>query len=316
MKNKITPLVEGGLLAAVTAILGLATTFLPIVGVIVEFFCPIPIVILTVRQGVKVGLAATFAAFLLTLMFVGPVLAVRLALPFSLCGVVLGQCLRLGFGAVKCFVPTLIMGFAAQIVMLIMFMAVLGVDLIGENMQMIREAFDKSFKFYEGMGVDPAALAPMKAVVEPIARLIGLLTPVILFFVALINTAGTYVLTKIIFRKLHMKFAAPLPPFAQWRFPVAVLYTAAFAAIGIYWGEKLSEGGLYFVSMNALLIALIIGFIQGLSLLSFMADKYKISKFVRRMFFVVLILNLFFLQIVAFTGLFDIIFDYRKRLRK
>ena len=315
MSNKITPLVEGGLLAAITAILGLAATFLPIVGIVIEFFCPIPIVILTVRQGLKFGAAAVVASFLLTLIFTGPALAIRLALTFSLCGLVLGQCLRLKLNAVKCFVPTFIMACAAQIVMLIMFLAIMGVDLIGENMQMIRDSFDESFKFYADMGVDPQLISQSREMVEPIARFIGLLTPIILFSVALINTAGSYALTKWFFRKLNMKFAEPLPPFAQWRFPVAFVYLAAFAGIGIYWGEKLSEGGLYFISMNALFIACIIGLIQGLSLLSFMADKYKVSKLVRRLIFVILILNFFLLQIVAFTGLFDIIFDYRKKLR-
>lgn len=313
MNSKVTPLVESGLLAA---ILGLAATYLPVVGLVVEFFCPIPIVILTVRQGIKFGAAAVVAAFLLTLMFIGPVLAVRLTLTFSLCGLVLGQCLRKGFSAVKCFVPTLIMGFAAQIVMLIMFMAIMGVDLIGENMRIIRESFEQSFNFYESMGVDPEVIGYSKEMIEPIARLVGLLTPIILFGVALINTVGSYALTKFIFRKLHMKFAEPLPPFAYWRFPVAFTYLAAFSGIGIYWGEKLSEGLLYFISMNSLFLALLVGLVQGLSLLSFIADKYNISKLMRRIILVILILNFLLVQIVAFTGMFDMIFDYRKLLMK
>ena len=316
MNNKITPLVEGGLLAAITAILGLAATFLPIVGLIVEFFCPIPIVILTVRQGLKIGAAAVVASFLLTLIFMGPVLAIRLVLNFSLCGLVLGQCLRLKLNAVKCFVPTFIMACASQIVILIMFMAIMGVDLIGENMQLIRDSFNDAFKVYEEIGVDPQIINQSKEMVEPIARLIGLLTPIILFLVALINTACSYALTKWIFKKLNMKFAEPLPPFTQWRFPVAFVYLAAFAGIGIYWGEKLSAGGLYFISMNALFIACIIGLIQGLSLLTFIADKYNVSKLVRRIIFVVMLLNFLLLQVVAFAGLFDMVFDYRKSLQK
>ena len=316
MNNKITPIVEGGLMAAITAILGLASVYLPVVGLIVEFFCPIPIVILTVRQGVKIGAAAVIASSILLLMFMGPILAVRIALTFSLCGLVLGECLRRGFNAVKCLVPTLIMAFSAQILILIMLMAIMGVDLIGENMQVIRESFDQSFKIYEEMGVDPEVIAYSKNMVEPIAKLIGLLTPIILFFVALINTICSYFITKWIFKKLQMKFAEPLPPFAQWRFPIFFLYLAAFAALGIYWSESWQAGGLYFISVNALFLAIIIDLVQGLSLLSFIADKYNISKFVRRIIFVVVLLNFMFMQIIAFAGMFDMIFDYRKHLQK
>ena len=125
----------------------------------------------------------------------------------------------------------------------------------------------------------------------------------------------SYLIAKIIFRKLNMKFAEPLPPFSQWRFPTAFLYLAAFSALGLYWGETRTWAVLYFVSMNGLFFAVLIGLVQGLSLLSFLADRYKISKFVRRIVFVILILNFMLAQVVAFTGLFDMIFDYRKYFR-
>ena len=54
---------------------------------------------------------------------------------------------------------------------------------------------------------------------------------------------------------------------------------------------------------------------QNLSaLISFAADRYKLSKIVRRLIYVVVLVNGLLLQAVAFTGLFDMYFDYRKRL--
>ncbi|MBQ9479290.1 MAG: DUF2232 domain-containing protein, partial [Selenomonadaceae bacterium] len=57
-------------------------------------------------------------------------------------------------------------------------------------------------------------------------------------------------------------------------------------------------------------------FVQGLSLMSFAADHFKLSKLIRRLLFLVVLLNGMLLQAVAFTGLFDMYFDYRKRLAK
>ena len=54
--------------------------------------------------------------------------------------------------------------------------------------------------------------------------------------------------------------------------------------------------------------------IQGLSVFSFAADRYNVSKFLRRLIFAMIILNMMFMQIAAFVGLFDMIFDYRKKL--
>ena len=314
MNSKIKPLIEGGLLAALTTILSLASIYLPIIGMLLEFFCAVPIVVLTARQGVKIGAVAVFVSTIMLFMFVGPFLAIRITLSFGLCGLVLGQCLRLGFNAVKCFIPTLAVSFVAQLVSLGMLIVFFGVDVVGENQQLIRESFDESFKIYESMGVDPEVIGYSKAAVESIIQLMTLLLPIILFFTALINAAGSYLLSKMVFRKLHMKFAEPLPPFKKWRFPLEILYVAAFAVIGIYWGETRQFVILYYVSANALVLSILIGLVQGLSVFSYVAEKYKISKILYGIFCVLVCLNFMLMLIVSITGLFDIAFDYRKRL--
>ncbi|MBQ3444736.1 MAG: DUF2232 domain-containing protein, partial [Selenomonadaceae bacterium] len=70
------------------------------------------------------------------------------------------------------------------------------------------------------------------------------------------------------------------------------------------------------VSLNLTVISMLVGLIQGLSLLSFIFDRYKLSKLMRRIFYVLLVLNMFLLQLVAVTGLVDMLFDYRKRFFK
>lgn len=315
MNSKVAPLIESGLISAITAILGMAATFLPVVGLFVEFFCPLPIIILTVRRGLKFGLAAVFVSLLLLLIFMGPILAVRITLMFSLCGLMLGYCLSRGFSAVKCLVPTLIMAFAAQVISILMMSIVMGVDIVDDEIKLLRESFAESFQVYQDLGVDTTTIGYAQNEVETIIQLIAVLTPIILFLSALANVIVSYFIAKIIFRKLNMKFAEPLPQFTQWRFPIAFLYLAAFSALGLYWGETRTLTVLYFISMNGLFFAILIGLLQGLSLLSFLAERYKISKFVRRIVFVILILNFMLAQIVAFTGLFDMIFDYRKYFR-
>lgn len=315
MNSKVAPLIESGLMAAITAILGMAATYLPVVGLFVEFLCPLPIVVLTVRRGLKFGAAAAFVSLLMLLMFMGPILAVRITLMFSLCGLMFGYCLSRGLSAVKCLIPTLIMAFAAQVISILMMTIILGVDVIDDEVKIMRESFAQSFQVYESMGVDPASIGYAQDQVEALIQLIAVLTPIILFLTALVNVTVTYLIAKILFRKLNMKFAEPLPSFAQWRFSRAFIYLAAFSALGLYWGETRALPALYFVAMNGLFFAVLIGLVQGISLLSFIADRYNVSKFVRRIIFVILILNFMLAQIVAFTGLFDMIFDYRKYFR-
>ena len=312
VRKSITPTIEGGLLVAITVIMGLVTVYVPIIGMFVEFFCAVPLAVLTARQGAGKGISALFVTFILLSMLISPILAVRLALSFGICGVALGWCVRKNFDAIRIFFMTLVVASAAQVVSIGLLIAVMDVNLIDEQIEMVRESFDESFKMYEEMGVDKAQISEAQKQVEPALQLLAFLMPTLLMLTALINAAAVYLTAQWIFPKLQMKIPK-LPPFAQWKLPSLFFYTAIIGGLGLYWGFTRGWTEIYEVSLNLLIISMIIGLVQGLALLSFIFDRYKFSKFVRRFLYVIMILNMFLLQLVAITGLLDMLFDYRKK---
>lgn len=314
MGNNVTPIVEGGLLVAISVVLGLSATYLPIVGIAVEFFCAVPFVFLTVRQGAGKGLTALTVSFFLLSMFMGPLLAARLAFTINICGVILGWCITKNFNTVKCFLATFISSIAAQVIAIAFVLFAMGINFTETEISMLKESFEQSFEFYESMGVDQTQLDEMKKQVAPVLESMSFLMPIIIILVALVNTIACYLTAKWIFPKLQLKFIEPLPPFKEWRFPKFFLYVAAFSILGLYWGVTRQWNALHVVSVNALFLAMGIGLIQGLAVFSFAADRYKLSKLLRRLIFALIILNMMFTQIAALVGLFDMIFDYRKKL--
>ncbi|MBQ7705630.1 MAG: YybS family protein [Selenomonadaceae bacterium] len=313
MSSKITPTVEGGLLTAIAVILGLVSTFLPVIGLFVEFFCAVPIVVLTVRQGAGKGFVALTASFLILTMFIGPLLSMRIALSFGICGLVLGWCISKNFDAVKCFVATFITAFFAQIAAILILTFVMGINVMDSELSSVQEMFNEVFKTYEEAGVDKQAIEQIREQVAPTLKLMSYLLPFLLALMGLINAAICYLTSKWIFPKLRMKFVEPMPPFAEWRFPKIFLYLAAFSTIGVYWGSSRSWDLLYTISINVQFFSMCAAFVQGLSVLSAVADKYNLGKFWRRVFFIMSILNMLLIVIVSFTGLFDMVFDYRKK---
>ena len=313
MGNNTKPVVEGGLLVAIEIVLGLAATYLPIIGVVIDFFCAVPIVVLTVRQGSGKGLMALIVSFALLSMFIGPLLAARIALSFGICGLILGYCIEKNFGAVKSFLATLVTAFIAQIFSIAVLTFVMEINVMDTELQVVKESFAESFAMYEEIGVDKKSIDEAKAQVEPAITLLSFLMPTLLILMALVNTVASYKTSQWIFPKLRLKFLDPMPPFNQWKFPVIFLYITAFSIIGMYWGDTRNWNLLFTISLNSMFFSMSAGLIQGFSLLSYLADKHNVSKFFRRLFFVVVILNLILIQIVAFTGLFDMLFDYRKK---
>ena len=312
VRKSVTPTIEGGLLVAITVIMGLVTVYVPIIGMFVEFFCAVPLAVLTARQGAGKGLSALFVTFILLSMLISPILAVRLALSFGICGVALGWCVRKNFDAVRIFFMTLVVASAAQVVSILLLIAVMDVNLIEEQIEMVRESFAESFKMYEEMGVEPERIDEAKTQVEPALQTLVFLMPTLIMLTALINAVAVWLTARWIFPKLQMKIPQ-LPPFAQWKLPSLFFYTTIIGGLGLYWGFTRGWTEIYEISLNLLIVSAIIGLIQGLALLSFIFDKYNVSKLMRRLLYVILILNMFLIQIVAITGLLDMLFDYRKK---
>ncbi len=315
MGRNITPTVEGGLFVAITVIMGLVTVYVPILGMFLEFFCAVPLALLTARQGAGKGLTALVVAFILLAILISPLLAARIVLSFGICGVALGWCVKKNFGAVRIFLTTLIVASAAQVLSLWLLLVIMDVNFIETQVEMVRESFNESFAMYEGMGVDKARINEAKSQVEPALQTLTFLMPTLLMLSALINSVAVWFTSKWIFPKLQMKLPT-MPPFAEWKFPALFFYTGIIGGLGIYWGLTRGWTEIYEISLNLTIVSMIIGLVQGLALLSFIFDRYKISKIMRRIFYVILVLNMFLLQLVAITGLVDMLFDYRKRLFK
>ena len=315
MGRSVTPTIEGGLLAAITLILGLVAVYVPILGMFAEFFCAVPIAILTARQGAGKGFSALVVTFILLSILISPILAMRLALNFGVCGVALGWCVRKNFGAVKIFLTTLIVASAAQVVTLGILLAVMDVNFIDTQINLVRESFNESFAMYESMGVEQARINEAKAQVEPAIQTMIYLIPTLVLLSSLINALAVWFTARWIFPKLQMKIPS-MPPFAAWKFPAPFFYTAIIGGLGMYWGFTRGWTNIYEVALNLLIVSALIGLVQGFSLLSAIFDRYKISKFLRRLIYVLVLLNMFFIQLVAITGLLDMLFDYRKRLFK
>ena len=93
-------------------------------------------------------------------------------------------------------------------------------------------------------------------------------------------------------------------------------YLFAFSLIGIYWGATRDIAWLYQAALNGYLIAFVAGLVQGISLVQFLMQRFGLSLFVRILIYAFIALNGFLTQIISWTGLFDIAFDYRKKFRK
>ena len=160
-----------------------------------------------------------------------------------------------------------------------------------------------------------------------ISEMLALLLPFIIFLMALVDTFVNYWATVKVLRRLPGKdgrstayqsgnggdFMTKLPPFSEWRFPKILLYLFALALVGVYWGTTRDIKLLYQISLNVYFFTVMAGLLQGIALLTFAAHRFGVGKFWLILAVAVIFFSGLLTMVLAFTGLFDMYFDYRRR---
>lgn len=313
MENqRITPLTESGLLTAITVIMALMAVYLPVMGIVAALFWAVPLILLVVRHGFRLGLMAVLAAGIIMALLIEPLLSLRMTISFAPTGLALGYGFRRGWSGVRVFSVALIASILAKVAALALIFAVTAVNPLAMQVDGMKESFEASFQLYETLGMEQSVIDEAKGQVSEGIAMIQILMPLIVAITGLLDTVVNYIVAGRIMSRLGIS-VSQFPPFREWRLPQVFLYLMGFALVGMYWGGSREIQLLYEISLNANILALLAGLVQGLSLVTYVAHRYRISMFLRILVFFLILVNGMLLQIIAFTGLFDMAFDYRRR---
>ncbi len=312
INHRMTPMTESGLLSAITVIMALIAVYLPVLGMAAALLWPLPVVVLVVRHGLRWGVMAAVVSAVIMAILIEPTLAARMLIAFAPVGLMLGFGYRRGWSAVRVFAAVLGTSIAAKILALLLVLALTNINPLDMQVDMLKDSFSTSADIYRSMNVDEAQLAVMEQDFDKSMQLVSLLMPLVVIMMGFLDAFVNFVVANRVLRRLGHR-VPELVPFTEWRLPQAVLYLFGFALVGMYWGGSREIPLLYQISFNANMFAMFIGIVQGVSLLWYAADRWHLGKAVRFCVLAFILLNGILAQIVAFTGLFDMLFDYRRR---
>lgn len=314
MENqKVKPVTEGGVLSALAVLMALISIYVPVIGAAVVFILPLPVIILVVRHGVKWGILLSAVSAALIAILVHPMQALKIFVAFGLVGMVFGYTYRKGYSALK----SLLIGIFSSILSILAVIA-LSILLLNVNPLHMQEAiagsFETSMGIYRAAGMDGRQIAQVEKELKEAVEMIGLLTPMIVVFSGIAIAYINFIVAGKVLKKLGHTDIVSLKPFVQWRMPLWAVYLYAFALIGMYWGSTRGLDLLFQASLNANILSTLLGFIQGMTLVAGLMGRYHLSKPIRWLILIIIMTNGFFLQMIGFVGLFDIVVDYRRRL--
>lgn len=313
MENRrVKPMVEGGILAAIAVAMSLISLYVPIIGSFMALILPLPIIVLVVRHGVRWGIMSTVIAGVLISMLISPLQAISIVVVCGFIGVVLGYTYRKGYSAVRCLTIGSVSAIASILVVFAVSLLFINVNPMNIQMDMMQQAFEESLAVYRSSGMSETEIADISGKFQAGLDTVKQLVPVTVVLAGLFETYINFIVAGVVLRRVGHMNIVTMPPFKEWKLPWGLVYIYAFSLIGMYWGSSREIEVLLQVSMNFNMFASILSFIQGLAILFYMADRYQLSNFLRGII-LILILTSGLFQVVALIGLFDIIFDYRKR---
>lgn len=311
----IKSLTEGGLLTALTVVAALISVYIPVLGIVAAMIWPLPIVVLIVRHGIRWGVLSTIASDIIMSILIEPVMAFRMIIGFVLPSLVLGYGFRNNWPAAKNLLLSLGVSMLSMLAALGMVFLATGINPLAMQVDLLKESFDAAIVFYDSMGMDPAHIQESKENFESAFKLIGMLMPLLILSTSLMVTWINFAVGGKVLRRLGHPVTL-LPAFSDWKLPRFFAYAFAFALVGLYWGTTREIELLVQASVNVYVLATIAGFIQGSSMLSALANRFRVSRFIFWLLIFFIFLNGLLAQIVSFAGLFDMIFDYRGKLNR
>lgn len=292
--------------------MALMAVYLPVIGMAAALLWAVPVILLVVRQGLRWGVMAVLVAAILMALVIEPMLSLRMTISFAPTGLMLGYGFRKGWSAARVFAASLGASFLAKVAALAMVFALTSVNPLAFQMEGMQTAFEETFALYESLGVDQAAIDEAKGHLSEAITLVGLLMPLVLAITALVDALVNFVVAGRVLRRLGGT-VPQFPPFREWRLSQAFLYLMGFSLVGLYWGGTREIELLYQASLNADMLALIAGLVQGFSLLAYVGHRYRVSLLLRGIVVFLVFSSGFLIQMIAFAGLFDMAFDYRRR---
>lgn len=307
------PAATAGVMTAAAVIYALAAIYLPMMTMVMGLLWPVFVALVVVRVGLKWGALMTVAALFLLMLFATPVTGAFFVLSFAPTGLVMGTLMRRDRTATL----TLFAGAAASILGKVMGAALMlmlfGMNPLSIDAAEMGTALDQTIEIYRALGIAETEITELRAAAEQMVTLFVEMLPALLIVSGLAEAALSLFVLQRVLRRIGIATRA-LPPFTQWRLPALFPYLFGFALVGLYWGSTRDIDLLYKISLNAYLIAFFAGLIQGLSLIHFMMVRFAVAPFVRTLLYVFVAINALATQVVSWTGLFDMVYDYRKKI--
>jgi len=267
-------LTEGALMALVAALLGLASLFLPGVGLLLYFIWPLPLTLLVLRHGFRYGIMGTVITAILLVLMTGPAQGLLLVVNMAGVGLVFGYCFREKIPAGKTlFIGTLAAAVSGGLTLVLS--TVLGDISISQLIAGAESSVDRLLDIYQSAGVLDRFLSAsgmtLPEMRESLVNWAKMILPAAFVIFTMVAAMVNYALDKVILKRLGYQFSHLLP-FREWRMPWQMIWGVIAGLVALALNRWLDMELLTTIALN---MGYIMGPILAVYGLAFVAWMWK-----------------------------------------
>ncbi|WP_163102555.1 YybS family protein [Peribacillus alkalitolerans] len=303
---------EGGVLLAIFSLMIFLSIQIPILGIILIFFMPVPFILFAAKNTVSWSVGFVFISALLATLF-GTLVAAPTAIMIGLMGITVGsfinrnkQALDTYIAAVLVFLVTVILFYGAAAIFF-------DFNIVKISMDMTRDAILQSQEIMKNLGqpVNKVILERFDAAM----KLAQTLLPSLIVVSSMIMVMLFFYASNPLVKRFSGKRIALLA-FREIRLPKSLLWYYLIVMGATYFINPAPEQFSYTVLMNLLFMLQFFMLLQGYSFIFYFCHEKKWAKALPISITFLSLIMPILLFFVRFLGIIDLGFNLREKIQK
>ncbi|NSW76785.1 MAG: YybS family protein [Candidatus Atribacteria bacterium] len=297
--RKIQPTVEGAFLAALTVIFYLSSIYIPVLGIILSFLCPLPVMFLVIRWNWKVGFLTSLVASFVVFAFAGVTQALTCLLGFTLLGIVMGVTIKKGWSSFEVIAWNTVVSLLSKLALVGVALLLLGKNPLTENIALMEEALHSVSRMFRSVG---------EMNIQSIIDFMKMALPAVLIIASLFDTTLNFLLGRLVGQRIGVRFPE-IAAFGQWQMPRSVFWAFVLSWLFLFIGSNTFLGK---IGVNLQIVTQMLFLVHGLSLVYYFLSRYIRSRVLKIVILFFLLFQPVFSTLLSWLGVFDVWFDFRK----
>ncbi|HBH12477.1 MAG: Membrane protein [Clostridiales bacterium 38_11] len=305
---KTSRLTEAALITGILIIFAMVGNF---AFPFIDFLYPLPALLLAKRHDYKAAIMALVSAGLIILMLLGIQMGMYYVVLYSPMAAIMGYFIsnnKKPILAIAAGSGAYLLSFLCLLWIMQAFLSINLVDYLRETFVESLKIQENLFSNFEGM---QEQLEASKETYQNMLEMIILLLPAVIIFASVSMAIINYFVAQKMGKRLNVSIE-PMEDFSHFRLPANISLGILIFLAGTYLISMTDFVNSEALSSNIIFIFQILFFIQGLAVVKFMMVKYKITKLLRLIMLILILMNGYLNLMVTMVGLTDIIFDLRK----